>query len=116
MTPQEFNALHIVHVVAVLLLIGVTFFAFGGPPETKKRTAIWAGIASLLVLLTGLRMWQAELNFVLAGWIVVKSVCWLAISAFSGLAYRRRQFAGWLAVTTVVLAAIAVAMVYIKPF
>ena len=116
MTPQEFNALHIVHVAAVVFLVGMTFYAFAGAPETKKRTAILAGMASMLVFLTGLRMWQAQLNFVIAGWIVVKMVCWLAISAFTGIAYRRRDFAGWLGVTTLVLAAIAIAMAYVKPF
>ena len=116
MSPQEFNALHISHVSSVLLLIGLTFYAFAGSPETRKRVLMYSGIASLLVFLTGLRMWQAQFGFVMAGWIFVKLACWLGISAFSGLAYRRREKAGLFAVLTILLAVVAVAMAYAKPF
>jgi hypothetical protein len=116
MTPQEFNALHILHVSGVLILLSFTFLAFAGAPETKRRVLMMAGLGSLLVLLTGVRMWQAQFNLALAGWIVVKLVCWLAVSAFGGLAYRRRAQAGLFAVLTLVFAVLAVVMVYLKPF
>ena len=116
MTPQEFNALHILHVSGVLILLCFTFLAFAAAPETKRRVLMMAGLGSLLVLLTGIRMWQAQFTFVLAGWIVVKLVCWLAVSAFGGLAYRRREQAGLFAVLTLIFAVLAVVMVYLKPF
>lgn len=116
MSPQEFNALHIFHLTAVLLLVGCTFFAFAGAPETRKRVLMWSGIASLLVLLSGVRMWQSQFGFAFAGWILVKLVCWLAISAFAGIAYRRREKVGLFAVLTIVLSATAIAMAYLKPF
>jgi len=50
MSPAEFNFLHIFHISSVLLLIGATFYAFAAPPETRKRVAIFSGIAALLVL------------------------------------------------------------------
>jgi hypothetical protein len=116
MSPQEFNALHIVHVSGVLLLLSATFLAFAAAPETKRRVLSWAGLGSLIVLLTGLRMWQAQFNFVVAGWVLVKVLCWLGVSAFAGLGYRRREKAGIFAVVCLLLAVLAVAMAYTKPF
>jgi len=116
MNPPEFNLLHLLHVAAALVLMGYTFYAFAAPPETRKRTMIWTGSAALVMLLTGLRMWQTEYNFAPAGWLVVKFVCWLGLSALSGIAYRRRARAGLLAWIAIILAVTAVTMVYLKPF
>jgi hypothetical protein len=115
MNPNELNTLHIVHVGSALLLVGSTFYAFAGVPETRKSVLIWGGLASLVLLLTGLRMWQGLYGFH-GGWAVVKLVCWLGLSSIAGIAYRRREQAGLLMLITVVLALTAVAMVYVKPF
>jgi hypothetical protein len=115
MNPQELNTLHIVHVLAVLGLTGATFYAFAGAPESRKRVLMWSGIASLLVFLTGFRMWQAEYGFH-GGWVVVKLVCWLGLSAIGGISYRRRGATGLLVLVTLVLLATALAMVYVRPF
>jgi hypothetical protein len=115
MNPPELNALHIVHVLSVLGLTGATFYAFAGAPESRKRVLMWSGIASLLVLLTGVRMWQAEYHFH-GAWVVVKLVCWLGLSAISGIAYRRRGATGLLMLITLSLLATALAMVYMRPF
>lgn len=116
MSPHEFNFLHVFHVSSVLVLIGLTFYAFAGAPDTRRRVTIWAGVASLLVLASGIRMLQAEFNFAFAGWVWVKLVCWLCISALGGMAYRRRERAPLFGLLTVLLAIIAVAMAYTKPF
>ena len=115
MNPQELNALHIIHVFSVLGLTGAIFYAFAGPPESRKRVMMWSGIASLFVLLTGLRMWQ-ELYHFRGGWVIVKLICWLGLSAIGGIAYRRRGAAGLLAVITLALLALALIMVYAQPF
>ena len=116
MSPGEIYSLHIVHIFSVMLLIGTTFYAFAGAPETKKRIAMYSGMAALLIVLTGVRMWQAQFGFALAGWIVLKLICWLGISAMSGLAYRRReQVRLWIALTCL-FSAVAVIMAYVKPF
>jgi hypothetical protein len=116
MNPQELNSLHIVHVTSALGLIGATFYAFAGAPETRKKALMWGGIAALLILLTGLRLWQG-LHFGLGGlWIYVKFICWLGLSTIGGIAYRRREKARLLAVIAILLAATAVAMAYVKPF
>jgi hypothetical protein len=96
---------------------------------------MWSGIASLVLLLTGLRLWGALYSFsvkdhvfdgivdgfklsrdFVGWWVVVKIVCWLGLSALAGIAYRRRAQAGLWLKLAVVLAATAVAMVYVKPF
>ncbi|HZP61157.1 MAG TPA: hypothetical protein VFB27_12610 [Opitutaceae bacterium] len=115
MSPQELNALHIIHVLSVLGLTGAIFYAFAGPAESRKRVMMWSGIASLLVLLTGLRMWQALYQFH-GGWAMVKIVCWLGLSALSGIGYRRRGAVGLLVMIALVLLATALAMVFVRPF
>ena len=116
MNPNELNALHVLHLTGVLVLIGYTFFAFAGPAETRPRVLMITGIASLLVLLTGVRMWQSLFSFHVFGWIIVKLVCWLGLSAISGVAYRKRHLTNPLMVVTLVLAITAVAMAFMKPF
>jgi hypothetical protein len=100
----------------VLLLIGATFYAFAAAPQTKTRVAVFSGIAALLVLMSGFRMWQTQFGMAVAGWVIVKLVCWLAIASFSSLAYRQRERAGLWITLTIVLAVIAVTMAYLKPF
>ena len=116
MNPHELNFLHLLHVVGVLVMTGFTFFAFAGPPETRKRVLAITGVASLLVLLTGIRMWQGVFGFGMLGWVIVKLVCWLGLSGITGMAYRKRDKANLFMLVTLVLAITAVAMVYLKPF
>src|SRR3954468_5957413 len=111
MNPSELNALHIIHVASVIVLIAYTFFAFAGPAETRKRVMMITGIATLLVLLTGIRMWQGLFAFHAFGWIVVKIVCWLGLSALIGMAYRKREKANVLMVVGLALAIVALVMV-----
>lgn len=115
MNPHEFAALHILHVVSALLLVGFTFFACAAPPEKRKTVMIWTGVANLLIVLTGVRMWQGLYHFN-GLWAVVKIVAWLGLAALAGLAFRKREKAGAFLWITVALSVIAVVMVYTKPF
>ncbi|MBS0633504.1 MAG: hypothetical protein JSS11_16460 [Verrucomicrobia bacterium] len=115
MNPAELNALHIFHVVAAIVMIAFTFFAFAGPADTRKRVLMITGIASLLVLLTGIRMWQGMFGFSAMAWIFIKMACWLGLSALTGLAYRKRESANTLMVIALILAIVAVTVVYVKP-
>ncbi|HTJ77535.1 MAG TPA: hypothetical protein VL357_00930 [Rariglobus sp.] len=115
MNPAEYNALHIVHVFSAIALVATVFYACAGAPETRKKVLMWSGIASLLLLLTGIRMWQGLFNFS-GGWAVVKIVCWLGLSAFAGLAYKRRAKSGLWITLVLVLSLLALIMVYLKPF
>lgn len=103
---------HILHLVSLFVLAGYTFYAFGAPPETRKRTLMITGIAGLLALVAGFGL-QAKLGYKLtAGWMIVKMVCWLGLMALAGLGYRRRGIAGVLAVVAVALILVALVMVY----
>ncbi|MFA6286315.1 MAG: hypothetical protein WC661_02955 [Opitutaceae bacterium] len=115
MNPAEYNALHIIHVFSAIVLVATTFYACAGAPETRKKVLMFGGIASLLVLLTGIRMWQSLYDFT-GIWAVVKIVAWLGLSAFGGLAYKRRAKAGLWITLSLVLSLVAVVMVYVKPF
>lgn len=115
MNIHEYNSLHIIHVISAIGMVAAIFYACAGAPENRKKTLMWGGIASLLVLLTGIRMWQAIYGFA-GGWAIVKLVCWLGLSAFAGVAYRRQAKARLWIILTIVLALVAVSMVYVKPF
>lgn len=106
---------YILHVLSVLVLTAYTFYAFAAPGETRKRVMMITGIASLLALVGGFGL-QAKLNYGFPGWLIVKLVCWLGLSALAGFGYRRRGAAGTLALVAVALVAVAVVMVYVKPF
>ena len=60
MSPFEYNALHIVHVLALFGLTGAARSAIVAGPETRKRVLIWSGIASGVVAVTGARMLQGK--------------------------------------------------------
>ncbi len=106
---------HILHVISVLLLTGLTFYAFAAAPETRKRVLMFSGIASLIALVAGFGL-QSKLQVGFPGWLFVKLGCWLGLSALAGLGYRKREAAGTLIVVTIALVVIAVVMVYLKPF
>jgi hypothetical protein len=116
MNPVEYNILHLLHVAALLVLTGYLFYAFAAPAESRKGVMIVTGIATLIALLTGIRMWQAMFSFSMMGWVIVKAICWLGVSALTGMAYRKRAQAKALMGLAVVLLVVAVAMVYLKPF
>ena len=117
MNPHEFNILHLLHVAAAFVLMGHTFYALAAPPETRRKVLMWSGGASLVMLLTGpAHVADGIYGFAPAGWLVVKMVCWLGLSALAGIAYRKREQAGAFAWVAMVLAVTAVAMVYMKPF
>ena len=106
---------YILHVCSVLVLTAYTFYAFAAPLETRKRVLMISGIASLLALVGGFGL-QAKLGYGFPGWIIVKLVCWLGISALAGVGYRRRGAVGTLALVAIALLIVAVVMVYLKPF
>src|SRR5215212_10051016 len=88
---------YILHVISVLALTGYTFYAFAAPAETRKRVMMFTGIASVVALVGGFGL-QAKLGYGWPGWLIVKIICWLGLSALAGFGYRRRGAAGTLAV------------------
>ena len=113
---MSLNLYHFIHVFAVLVLTGYTFFALAGTAAaTRKRVLIATGVASLLILVTGVGLMH-KLGLEWRIWVIVKIVVWLAISAFAGIAYRRPGARGVLGALTVFLSGLAVYMVFYKPF
>jgi uncharacterized membrane protein SirB2 len=106
---------HILHVISLLALYGGTFYAFAAPTETRKQTLALTGIASLLMIISGVGLMH-KMGLAWSGWVFVKIACWLGLSALGGIGYRRRGAVGTLIVTALGLAVIAVIMVYTKPF
>jgi hypothetical protein len=105
----------ILHLSSIIVLLGYTFYAFAAPAETRKRVLMITGIASLLVLVSGFGL-RERLHIGFPGWIIVKLVCWLGLSAIAGIAYRKRAMADLFMIIAFVLAITAVAMVYVRPF
>ena len=109
------NTYLVLHLSSIFVLLGYTFYAFAAPAETRKRVLMITGIASLLVLVTGMGMLH-RLHLGFPGWIIVKTFCWLGLSAIAGIAYRKRALADLFMIIAFALAITAVAMVYVRPF
>ena len=107
----------LLHILALIVLTAHTFMAFANPaPEGRKRTLMISGIAALLMIGSGFAMLAIAKIPVSAGWVLVKIVCWLGLSALGGIAYRRPQLRDTLSLTALVLIAVAVTMAIFKPF
>ena len=106
----------ILHVFSLLLLTAWTFAAFANPvPETRKRTLMVTGIATLLMFISGFGLLHKLYAGHFYGWVIVKLVCWLVFSALAGLAYRRPHLRSKLALLGFTALLIALVMVYAKP-
>jgi uncharacterized membrane protein SirB2 len=107
----------ILHVFSLLVLTAWTFAAFANPaPELRKQTLIVAGMASLLMLISGFGMVSKLYGGHFPAWVIVKIVCWLVFTALAGLAFRRPHLRGKLSLLGFTALLIALVMVYAKPF
>ena len=108
---MEFQALHFLHVFGAFLLVGYTFYAFAGPAQaTRRKVLAITGLASLLILVSGVRMWQSIYGFAPLAWIIVKVCCWLGVSALAGIAYRRREKVGLFTMLALILVIVLLAL------
>jgi uncharacterized membrane protein SirB2 len=111
MNPIYYQLLHL---FALFVLTAHTFMAYANPdPANKKLTMIITGIASLLVLVSGFGLLSKLHANQFSGWVIVKLVCWLALTALAGVVYRRPQMRGLLATVSLGLILVALVMVYI---
>ena len=111
------NYYYLIHVFALFILSAHTFMAFANPaPENRKGTMIITGIASLLVLVSGMGLLAKLHANQFSGWVIVKIVCWLGLSALAGIAYRRPHLRSTLAFVALALILTALAMVYVVRF
>ena len=113
---MNYQVFHVLHLFSVFCLVGLTFQAVANPdPARRKKTLMWAGIASLGALLGGFGL----LAFLAVGfpkWAIVKRLCWLLLSGIAGMVYRMREKANFFCWLATGLIATAVLMVSYKPF
>lgn len=110
------NALyHFLHVFSIMVLTGATLYVAANPQKkSKKKMMILTGVLSLVALVGGSGM-MAVMNYSWGTpWIIVKIVCWLALSAMAGMAYRKSK--SIVVAATVLASGIGVFMVYFRPF
>ena len=112
---MSLNTYLVLHLSSICVLLGYTFYAFAAPAETRKRVLMITGVATVLILVTGVGMLH-RLHLGFPGWAAVKLVCWLGLSAMVGFAYRRRAQADLFMIIAFALAITAVAMVFVRPF
>ncbi|TVR49557.1 MAG: hypothetical protein EA425_11930 [Puniceicoccaceae bacterium] len=107
----------ILHVSSLLILTGLTFLAIAAPrPEWRRPILIGTGILSLVMLVSAFGLISVIYGNNFTGWMIVKIVLWVILSALAGLAFRlpgRGKLLGWTATAVLIL---AVLMVYLKPF
>ena len=106
----------VAHIFSVILLAGIVFAALAAPqPENRRFMLMSSGIVAVVALVSGFGL-LALGRFGFPGWIIVKMVCWLALSGLVGFAFRRPAQQQALTAIAVVVVLIAVGMVVMKPF
>ena len=107
---------YILHVLSLFMLVGTMFAALANPvPERKRIMMMCSGVASLFVMLSGFGM-LGMLKFGWPGWVLVKIVCWLVLSALVAVPFRTAGKERALFGATVAVISLALVMVYLKPF
>ena len=112
MTPAFY---HILHLLSLVVLTGGTFYGFAGSAGTKKNVMIATGIASVLMLVSGIGLLH-KLAYGFPGWAIVKIVCWLGLSALAGIGYRKRDKTALFLSIILALVFVSLVMVYNRPF
>ncbi|GAB1489548.1 hypothetical protein MASR2M8_20010 [Opitutaceae bacterium] len=102
----------IVHLASLIALTGGTFYAFAGSPESRKKVMMITGIASLLMFISGFGMLARLHANQFQPWVIVKLVCWLALSGLAGIGYRKRDNAPIFISIIAVVVLTALYMVY----
>lgn len=117
MNPQVYSFLH---VISILLLTGSIFYIAANPQKHKKKKMMMVtGILSLVALVAAAGLLaklygNLPVGGWVQGWVLVKLVMWLFITGLAGMAYRKSK--NFVLVALAGAAAIAVYMVYFRPF
>ncbi len=125
MFPRDFyEILHIVGIAMLFLAIGgvATHAANGGTKAGSQTRGLMSsvhGVGALLILVGGFGMlarigFKHGANF--PGWLWVKLIVWLVLSAIVLLPYRKPALARPFIVVLPLLAGLAVYMALYKPF
>lgn len=107
---------HLIHLVSLFLLFGITFSAFADPsPERRKKILMFGGICSLGAFLAGFAL-LGYLSIGFPNWILVKLLCWFILSGLAGIAFRKKDKIPMLQGIAILVVVVAVSMVYFRPF
>ena len=105
---------YLLHLFSLFVLTAHTFMAFANPdPANRKQTMIITGVATLLVLVSGMGLLAKIHGNQFHGWVIVKLVCWFLLSGLAGIVYRRPALRGKLAAAALGLILVALFMVYV---
>ncbi|EDY84949.1 hypothetical protein VDG1235_4583 [Verrucomicrobiia bacterium DG1235] len=112
MDPRIYS---LIHVFSILMLSGSIFYIAANPQKHKKKKMMAInGIVGLLALVGGFGL-IAKLGYsYTAGWVIVKFVAWLFLMALAGMAYKKSK--GFVLSGLIVASAVALYMVYFRPF
>ena len=106
----------LLHFTSVILLAGVTFAALADPhPDKRRQFLMMSGTLSLLAVMSGFGL-AGMMGIGFPGWVMVKVVCWLALSVLTGMAFRMSGQGRMLATVAAGVILLAVIMVTYKPF
>ncbi|MBK1879391.1 hypothetical protein [Pelagicoccus mobilis] len=112
MDPKIYS---LIHVLSILLLSGSVFYIAANPQKHKKpKLMAINGVIGLLALVGGFGL-IAKLGYsYTSGWIIVKAVAWLFLMALAGMAFKKPK--GFVIIGATAALAIALFMVYFRPF
>ncbi|MDR1011975.1 MAG: hypothetical protein LBM04_12785 [Opitutaceae bacterium] len=103
-----------IHITALAILTGYTFYAFAAPAGTRKTVLMITGIMALVMFVSGFALMH-KMGYQWHGWVWVKLICWLGLATISGMAWRRRQLAPRLKLAAIGILAIGIHMAVYKP-
>ncbi len=113
---------HILHITGILLV----FLGYGAllaralcnsdHAGVKKLGSITSGIGLLLLFVAGFALISKMDYSFASGWILAKLIIWVALGGLIALINRKPEIAGKLWWILAALGALAVILVYVKPF
>jgi len=107
---------HVLHLFSLFFLVGILMAALAAPlPENRRKFLKWSGISAGVVALTGFGM-LGMMQLGWPGWALVKIVCWLIIAGMVGQPFRHPEKAREMTFLSAGVIALALLMVYFKPF
>lgn len=112
MDPRIYS---LIHVFSILMLSGSIFYIAANPQKHKKKKMMTiTGILGLLAFIGGFGL-MAKMGYSYSsGWFIVKTVAWLFLMALAGMAFRKPK--GFVIISVIASVAVALYMVYFKPF
>ena len=111
MSYQFYKVIHFLGLFMVFSGLGAQFLQSLNSNDPKqspgrKWSAIMHGVGLLMVLVAGFGL-LAKLQLPIGGWVIAKLLIWLAFGGMGALASRKKEAAGLLWISTLILGALA---------